>query len=66
MAKTPMELAMGRRPRNLLDPVSMNPEQLTSTPTKQDLLMKKFKNWLCRLILKNNNEKTSSEILLNE
>ena len=44
----------------------MNPEQLTSTPTKQDLLMKKFKNWLCRLILKYNNEKTSSEILLNE
>ena len=36
--KTPMELAMGRRPRDLLDPASMNPEQLTSTPTKQDLL----------------------------
>ena len=35
--KTPMELAMGRRPRNLLDPASVNPEQLTSTPTKQDL-----------------------------
>ena len=29
---------MGRRPRDLLDPASMNPEQLTSTPTKQDLL----------------------------
>ena len=28
---------MGRRPRNLLDPASVNPEQLTSTPTKQDL-----------------------------
>ena len=27
-----------RRPRDLLDPASMNPEQLTSTPTKQDLL----------------------------
>ena len=36
--KTPMELAMGRRPRNLMDPASMNPEQLTSTPTKNDLL----------------------------
>ena len=34
--KTPMELAMRRRPRDLLDPASMNPEQLTSTPTKQD------------------------------
>ena len=37
--KTPMELAMGRRPRDLMDPASMNPEQLTSTtPTNQDLL----------------------------
>ena len=36
--KTPMELAMGKRPRDLMDPASMNPEQLTSTPTKQDLL----------------------------
>ena len=36
--KTLVELAMGRRPRDLLDPASMNPEQLTSTPTKQDLL----------------------------
>ena len=36
--KTPMELPMGRRPRDLLDPASMNPEQLTSTPTNQDLL----------------------------
>ena len=33
-----MELALGRRPRDLLDPASMNPEQLTSTSTKQDLL----------------------------
>ena len=33
-----MELAMGRRPRDLMDPASMNPEQLTSTPTRQDLL----------------------------
>ena len=29
---------MGRRPRDLMDPASMNPEQLTSTPTEQDLL----------------------------
>ena len=36
--KTPMELAMGRRPRDLLDPASLNPEQLSSTPSKQDLL----------------------------
>ena len=36
--KTPMELAVGRKPRDLLDPASMNPEQLTSTPKKQDLL----------------------------
>ena len=36
--KTPMELAMGRRPRDLMDPSSMNPEQLTSTPSKQHLL----------------------------
>ena len=35
--KTPMELAMGRRPRHLMDPASMNPEQLTSTPTKQHI-----------------------------
>ena len=29
---------MGRKPSDLLDPASMNPEHLTSTPTKQDLL----------------------------
>ena len=29
---------MGRRPRDFLDLASMNPEQLTSTSTKQDLL----------------------------
>ena len=38
IGKTPMELAMGRKPRDLLDPASMSPEQLTSTPTKQDFL----------------------------
>ena len=36
--KTPMEMAMGKRPRKLMDPASMNPEQLTSTPRKQDFL----------------------------
>ena len=35
---TPMELAMGRRPREHMDPAFMNPEQLTSTSTKQDFL----------------------------
>ena len=35
---TPMEFALGRRPRDLMDPASMNTEQLTSTPTIQDLL----------------------------
>ena len=35
---TPMELAMGRRPRDFMDPAFMNPEQLPSTSTKQDLL----------------------------
>ena len=38
--KTPMELAPGRRPRDLMDPASMNPEQLTSAPTKLNLLNK--------------------------
>ena len=32
--KKPMELAMGRRPRDLMDPASMNPEQQTFTPTR--------------------------------
>ena len=36
--KTPTGLAMGRRPRDLLDPASMNPEQLASRQTRQDLL----------------------------
>ena len=62
--QTPMELAMGRQPRDLLDPASMNAGQLTSTPIKQDVLNEKFKNCLCRLILEYNNERTSAEILL--
>ena len=32
------EIDMGRKPRDLLDPASTNPVQLTSTPNKQDLL----------------------------
>ena len=35
--KTPMDLAMRLRPRDLMDPASMNPEKLTTTPTKRDL-----------------------------
>ena len=40
--KTPLEMAMGRRLRDLLDPASMNTEQLTSTPSKQDLLIEEI------------------------
>ena len=40
--KTPVELAMGGRPGDLMDPATMNPEQLTSTPIKQDLLNEDF------------------------
>ena len=36
--KTPMELATGRKNKRSSGPASMNPEQLTSTPTKQDHL----------------------------
>ena len=36
--KTPFQSAVGRRPRDLMDPASLDPEQLTSTPNKQDLL----------------------------
>ena len=45
--KTPMERAMGRRPRDLMDPPSMHPEQLT---TKQDLFNEKIQSWLWRHI----------------
>ena len=62
---TPVELAMGRKPRDLLDPASMNPEQVTSTRTKQDLLNEEIPKLAAGLILKYNNEKTSAEILLN-
>ena len=43
-----VELAMGRRPRDLLDPASMNPEQLTSTPTKKDLLNEEIQKLVMR------------------
>ena len=46
--KTPRKLAMRRRPRDLLDPAFMNPEQLTSTPTKQDLLNEETENLAMR------------------
>ena len=35
--RTPMELAFGRRPRDILDPTTMNPEQLTVDKTKGDI-----------------------------
>ena len=50
--KTPMDLAMGRRPRDLMDPASMNPEQLTSTPTKQHLLNEESQKSAMRTHLK--------------
>ena len=34
---------MGRRPRDLMDPASMNPEQLTLTQPSKIFSMKKFK-----------------------
>ena len=46
--KTPMELALWRRPRDLMDPASMNPEQLTYTPTKQDLLNEEIQKLVMR------------------
>ena len=61
-----VELAMGRRSRDLMDPASMNPEQLTSTPTKQDLLNEEIQKLAIEdNTLKSNSEKTSAEILLN-
>ena len=46
--KTSMELAMGRRPRDLLGSASMNPEQLTTRPTKQDLLNEEIQKRVMR------------------
>ena len=36
--KTPVEFALGRRPRDLMDPAFTNPEKVTSTSTTKDLL----------------------------
>ena len=46
--KTPMKLAMGRRPRDLMELAAMNPEQLTSTPTKQDFLKEEIQKLAMR------------------
>ena len=45
---TPMELAKKKSPRDLTDPASMNPEQLTSTPTNQDLLIEEIQKLAMR------------------
>ena len=50
--ETPVDLAIGRRPRDFMDFASMNPEQLTSTPTKQDLLNEEIQ----KLVMKTNSE----------
>ena len=63
--KTFVELAMERRPRDLMDPASMNSEQLTSTPTEQDLLNEEIQKLAMKRISKSNSDKTSTEILLN-
>ena len=34
--ENPLELAFGRRPKDLLDPASMDPQQLTTEPNKED------------------------------
>ena len=34
--KAPLELAFGRRPKDLLDPANMDPQQLTTEPTDED------------------------------
>ena len=62
-----MEIAMGRRPTDLVDPAYINPEQLTSTSTKQDLLNEEFQKLAtCKHISKSNSEKIVGEILQNE
>ena len=49
------------------DPASMSPEQLTSTPTKQDLLKEEIQKIGYEDIFTGpNNEKTFDEILLKE
>ena len=58
--ETPMELAMGRRPRDLVDPASMNKEQLTSTPTEQDLPNKEIQKLAMRTHLEVQQREISS------
>ena len=41
--KAPIELAMGRKPRDLMDRASINPELLIYTSIKQDLLNEEIK-----------------------
>ena len=50
--KTPLELAMRRRPGDLMDPTTMNPKQLTSTPTKHDLLNEEIQKLAMKTHLK--------------
>ena len=65
--KTPMQLAMRRRPRDVMDPAAMSPEELTSTPIEQDLLNEKIqKVGYEGNISMSNNEKTFAETLLKE
>ena len=45
--KTSVELGIGGRPRDLMDPAVMNPEQLTFTSTKQDLLNEEIQKSMC-------------------
>ena len=46
-----MEQAMGRRPRDLMDPDPMDPKQLTSTQTKQDLLNEEIQKLATKTLL---------------
>ena len=66
--KTLVELAVGKRPRDLIDdPASMSPEQRTSTPTKQDLLKEEIQKIGYEDIFTGpNNAKTFDEILLRD
>ena len=63
--KTPMRLAIGWRPRDLLDPASVNEEQLTSTPTKQDLLNEEIQKLAMRTHLEVKQQEDIRRDLLN-
>ena len=60
----PRELALGRRPRDLMDPAFMNPEQQTSTSTKEDLLNEEIQKLAMQTHLEVRG--TFDEILLKE